>query len=49
MLFRSPWTKVSDFSDANGEINKAVVEALRANGIAIQAPKRDVRLVEKAA
>ena len=44
-----PWIKVADYSDATGEINKAIAEALSANGIAIQAPRRDVRLVEKAA
>lgn len=44
-----PWTKVADYSDATGEINKAIAEALSANGIAVQAPRRDVRLVHKVA
>jgi small conductance mechanosensitive channel len=40
-----PWTSVSDFSGAAGEINKAVLEAFRAQGICIPFPQREVRLL----
>jgi small conductance mechanosensitive channel len=44
-----PWVKVDDYAAATGEINKAVVEAFREAAIAIPAPRREVRLVERAA
>ena len=44
-----PWVKVDDYATATGEINKAVVEAFREAAIAIPAPRREVRLVERAA
>lgn len=40
-----PWVNVDDFGDANGEINKAVVEAFRARHIAFPVPKRDIRML----
>jgi len=40
-----PWVNVSDYGPAGGEINKAIVEAFRARGIAITPPRRDVRLL----
>jgi len=44
-----PWIAVPDFGPTGAEVNKAVAEAFRANGIAIQAPRREVRLVGQAA
>jgi small conductance mechanosensitive channel len=44
-----PWVNVSDYGPAGGEINKAIVEAFRARGIAIPPPRRDVRLLGGAA
>lgn len=40
-----PWVGVPDVVSAAGEINKAVIEALRARGIVIPAPQRDIRIV----
>ena len=42
-----PWTAVDDYIAAPGEINKAIVEAFRARGIAIPFPQREVRLLGK--
>jgi small conductance mechanosensitive channel len=40
-----PWVAVPDFIPATGEINQAVLEALRHKRIAIALPQREVRLV----
>jgi len=44
-----PWVKVESYPYMPGEINKAVVEAFRSNGINIPFPQREVRLVGSAA
>jgi small conductance mechanosensitive channel len=44
-----PWINVPDFAATCGEINKAVVEAFRARGIASAPPRREVRMVAQAA
>jgi len=43
-----PWTRVSDYGAAGGEINQAIVEAFRERGIVIPAPHYDVRLLGNA-
>jgi len=43
-----PWVNVPDFGVASGEINKAVVEAFRTDGISIPFPQREVRLLNQA-
>ncbi|UCH50217.1 MAG: mechanosensitive ion channel family protein [Betaproteobacteria bacterium] len=45
----SPWVEVTDYVHAPGEINKAIVEAFRANEINIPFPQREVRLLGNAA
>lgn len=40
-----PWVRVSDFGPARAEINQALVLALRADGISIPYPQREVRLL----
>jgi small conductance mechanosensitive channel len=40
-----PWVAVPDFSPATGEINQAVLEALRSKRIAIPFPQREIRLI----
>lgn len=40
-----PWVKVNDYAAAIGELNKAMVETLRARGISIPFPQREVRLL----
>jgi small conductance mechanosensitive channel len=40
-----PWTRVSDYAAAAGELRKDLVEAFRARGIAIPLPRREVRLL----
>ena len=40
-----PWVKVDDYAAAIGELNKAMVETLRARGISIPFPQREVRLL----
>lgn len=44
-----PWVNVPDYGPANGEINKAVVEAFRARNISIPFPQREIRLLNSAA
>jgi small conductance mechanosensitive channel len=44
-----PWVNVPDYGPANGEINKAVVEAFRARNISIPFPQREIRLLNPAA
>lgn len=41
-----PWVSVDDFGDANGEINKAVVETFRARHISVPVPKREIRMLQ---
>lgn len=40
-----PWVAVPDFGPATGEINQAVLEALRRNRIAIPFPQREIRVL----
>lgn len=40
-----PWVNVDDFGDANGEINKALVETFRARHITVPVPKREIRML----
>jgi len=40
-----PWVAVPDFGPATGEINQAVLEALRGKDIAIPYPQHEVRLI----
>lgn len=40
-----PWVLVADFVPAAGEINQAVLETLRARGIVMPFPQREVRLI----
>lgn len=44
-----PWVSVDAFPTAPSEINKAVLEAFRANGIHIPFPQREVRMLGQAA
>ena len=41
-----PWTTVPDYSAAQGEINKAIVEVFRGRNIVIPFPQREVRILE---
>jgi len=40
-----PWMNLEDFLPAQAEINKAVVEKLRAAGVTIPFPQREIRLL----
>lgn len=40
-----PWVKADDFQDAAGQINQAILEVFRAEGIAIPFPQREVRML----
>ena len=40
-----PWTKVVDYGPAEGEINKAIVEAFRSRDIVIPFPQYDVHML----
>ncbi|HEU4625657.1 MAG TPA: mechanosensitive ion channel [Steroidobacteraceae bacterium] len=40
-----PWVAVPDYAPATGELNRAVLEALRRKRIAITLPQREVRLI----
>ena len=40
-----PWTKVMDYNDAAGEINRAILETFRSRHIVIPFPQREVRLL----
>ena len=42
-----PWTAVDDYIAAQGEINKAILEAFRASGIVIPFPQQEVRLLQR--
>lgn len=42
----TPWVDLADYLDASGEINKAIVEALRGRGIGIALPRREVRMLD---
>jgi small conductance mechanosensitive channel len=48
-LCAKPWVKVPDYVAAAGELNRAILEALRARGIVIPFPQREVRLLNAAA
>jgi small conductance mechanosensitive channel len=41
----SPWTSVSDFGAAGGELNKAILETFREKGIEMPFPQREIRLL----
>lgn len=41
------WVRVPDYNPAIGEINKALVEKLRARKISIPLPQREVRLLNE--
>jgi small conductance mechanosensitive channel len=43
-----PWTTVANFGPAGGEINKAIVEALRNRKIVIPFPQQEVRMLGNA-
>ena len=43
-----PWVQVADFGPATGELNRALVLAFRARGIAIPPPRQDVQLLPAA-
>lgn len=40
-----PWVNVTDYAPAIGELNKALLEAFRAQGVSIPFPQREVRLI----
>ena len=44
-----PWVSAPDYVVATGEINRAVLEALRNRGIVIPMPRREVRMLEASA
>ncbi|HWU83483.1 MAG TPA: mechanosensitive ion channel domain-containing protein [Methylophilaceae bacterium] len=44
-----PWIEVPDYVPALGEINKAIVERFRVQGITIPLPQREIRLLEATA
>lgn len=48
-LCARPWVKVPDYTAAAGEIRQAIIEAFRAQGVAIPLPQREIRLLERAA
>ena len=43
-----PWVQVPDFGAATGELNRALVLAFRARGIAIPPPRQDLKLLPAA-
>lgn len=45
-LCARPWVKVPDYVPASGEIRQALVEAFRAQGIAIALPQREIRVLD---
>ncbi len=40
-----PWVRVPDYVPASGEINRSILETLRARGIELPFPQREVRLI----
>ena len=44
-----PWVQTADGSSAVGEINRAILEALRARSIALPVPQREIRVVSTTA
>jgi small conductance mechanosensitive channel len=40
-----PWTAVSDYGAAGGELNKTILEVFREKGIEMPFPQREVRLL----
>ena len=47
-IVASPWTSTADYGPAGGELNQAILAALRARGIPIARPQRDVRMLAAA-
>lgn len=43
-----PWTKVDDFAAAGAEVNQAILERFRSDGIVIPFPQREVRMLATA-
>ena len=43
-----PWVEVADYVPATGEINLAIIEALRSRSIVIPVPQQEVRLIQDA-
>ncbi len=43
-----PWAPVAEFHAATGELNQAILEGFRADGIVIPFPQREVRLLGRA-
>lgn len=44
-----PWVKVPDYPSAIGEVNRAILENYRAQGIVIPYPQREIRLLQGSA
>ncbi len=42
-----PWVSVMDYVAATGEINRALLEALRSRGVVMPVPQREVRMVNR--
>ena len=40
-----PWVRTSDYAEAQGELNQAIIERFRAAHIAIPFPQHEVRLL----
>lgn len=40
-----PWVKVPDYVAASGEINRAILEAFRREGVEIPVPQREIRML----
>jgi len=49
VLCAKPWVQVRDYVAASGELNRDILGAFRARGIAIPLPQREVRLLGSAA
>jgi small conductance mechanosensitive channel len=45
MISVEPWTKVSDFGSANGEVNQAILERFKTNQIGIPVPRQTIRVL----
>lgn len=41
-----PWVKIPDYPSAIGEVNRAILETFRAQGIVIPYPQREIRLLQ---
>jgi small conductance mechanosensitive channel len=44
-----PWVAIADYGAAGGELNRAILESLRARRIVIPFPQREVRLLGREA